>query len=175
MNIKKQSYSVDEYLSCVSDILSEETFWTMDNFIQHAHTTTLDHSFSVSFLSYRLCKKRGLDYKAAARGGLLHDFFLYDWHKIDENAIKHSFAHPRRAWMNASKYFQLTNLEQTIIKQHMWPLSFSLPRRREVYLVILADKYCATVEVIKKLLNKAKTICSSKSVKSRQHKNATIN
>ena len=52
----------------------------MDKYIQHGSTTTLDHSIAVSYLAYRLARKLDLDYISVARAGLLHDFYLYDWH-----------------------------------------------------------------------------------------------
>ncbi len=40
--------------------------------------TTLDHSLFVAYWSYRAARTLGLDEAAAARGGLLHDLYLYD-------------------------------------------------------------------------------------------------
>ena len=36
-----------------------------------------------------------------------------------------------------------------IIVKHMWPLTVTLPKYRESYIVTLADKYCATSEMLK--------------------------
>ena len=70
----------EEYLALVRDILENEQVRSMDGYFQHGRTTCLRHSINVSYLSYLFCKKHGLDARAAARGGLLHDLFLYDWH-----------------------------------------------------------------------------------------------
>ena len=70
----------EEYLALVRDILKNEQVRSMDGYFQHGRTTCLRHSINVSYLSYLFCKKHGLDARAAARGGLLHDLFLYDWH-----------------------------------------------------------------------------------------------
>ena len=34
--------------------------------------------------------------------------------------------------------------------KHMWPVTLALPRYKESYLVILADKWCALTEVFAK-------------------------
>jgi uncharacterized protein len=52
----------------------------MEKFIQHSDVSCLEHCMSVSYNSYLICRRLGLNYQAAARGGLLHDLFLYDWH-----------------------------------------------------------------------------------------------
>ena len=58
------------------------------------------------------------------------------------------FDHPVFALRNASALTPLTAKERNIILAHMWPLAFSLPRSREAWVVTLADKLCATAEVL---------------------------
>lgn len=120
----------------------------MENFTQHRDVTCLAHSLFVSYTAYCVCKRLGLDSRSAARGGLLHDFFLYDWH--DKNAQRkfHGFTHPRTALINADKYFSLNNVEREIIRKHMWPLTIIPPIHAESYVVLLADKYCAFMETL---------------------------
>ena len=67
-----------EYLEDVSDILTNREFLALNCFKHHYATTRLMHSMNVSYISWLLAKKLGCDAKAAARAGLLHDFFLYD-------------------------------------------------------------------------------------------------
>ena len=66
-----------EYLEDVSDILTNREFLALNCFKHHYATTRLMHSMNVSYISWLLAKKLGCDAKAAARAGLLHDFFLY--------------------------------------------------------------------------------------------------
>ena len=66
-----------EYLEDVSDILTNREFLALNCFRHHYATTRLMHSMNVSYISWLLAKKLGCDAKAAARAGLLHDFFLY--------------------------------------------------------------------------------------------------
>ena len=101
----------------------------------------------VAFFSYVLCRIIGLNFYAAARGGLLHDLFLYDWHKPNPYPGLHGFTHPKTAWRNATRIYALTPMEQDIILTHMWPLTLrALPRYRESMVVSCADKLCALCE-----------------------------
>ena len=69
-----------EYLDCVRDILDHPVFQSMDEYIQHGNTTCKEHCMRVSYMSYRLCRRMGGNWRSAARAGLLHDLFLYGWH-----------------------------------------------------------------------------------------------
>jgi uncharacterized membrane protein len=68
----------DEYAELVADILEHPEFLRTREFPHHKQVTIYQHACAVSYLSYAICKKLNLDYRSAARGGLLHDFFLYD-------------------------------------------------------------------------------------------------
>lgn len=138
-----------EYLDCVRDILENPVFQSMDNFIQHGHTTCKTHCIHVSYLSYCICRKHGWDFVAAARGGLLHDLFLYDWHTYGKETGKrfHGFTHPRTAMENAVKYFSVSEKEREIILRHMWPLTPVPPKSMAGMAVVWADKLCSLAEV----------------------------
>lgn len=138
------------YLFKVEDILESGVFLKMKQFIQHGHTTCLQHSLAVSYLSYKTCEKYGLNAVAAARAGLLHDLFLYDWHKGMREKAKglHGFTHPQAALDNALQHFELTDLEQEIILRHMWPLTLVPPRHKESYVVLWHDKVCSLRETL---------------------------
>lgn len=142
-----------EYLDCVYDILISPVFQKMNDYIQHGTTTTLKHCLDVSYVSYKICKSYGFDYRSAARGGLLHDLFLYDWHGYARRTGNyfHGFTHPRVAHHNATHYFDLTDKEQDIILKHMWPLTIVPPKNIEGYVVMYADKYCGLLETVRKI------------------------
>lgn len=152
--VVRQQYEEDiEYLSCVSDILNHPIFQSMDQYIQHGDTTTKIHSIQVSYLSYKICRRLGWDAAVAARAGLLHDLFLYDWHthaKETGNRF-HGFTHPKTALLNADKYFTLGEIEKNIILRHMWPLTPIPPKYLEGMAVVYADKICGLVEVFGRL------------------------
>jgi uncharacterized protein len=140
-----------EFNAIVSDILDNEEFLKLKNFF-HTNSSIYEHARIVSYLAYRLCKYLNLDYTSAARGALLHDFFLYDWrnHDLPELAKDkyHGVAHPKIALNNALKHFKLNDLEKDIIVKHMWPLTLIPPRYQESYIVTFTDKYVASREFI---------------------------
>ncbi|MGB4440447.1 MAG: HD domain-containing protein [Sedimentibacter sp.] len=138
----------DEYKDCVNDLIDHEIVRSMENFIQHYNINCLEHSISVSYYSYVICRFLGLDYCAAARGGLLHDLFLYDWHTTKTRNGLHGFTHPKTALENAKKYYKLNMLEEDIIVKHMWPLTLKMPKYKESYIVSLVDKYCSLIEIV---------------------------
>lgn len=137
-----------EYYLCVEDLLNNEDVLSMSEFCQHGNTSTLDHSLEVSFRSYKLSKKLGLDYTSAARGGLLHDFFLYDWHDTKEEQRPHGIKHPKAALINANKRFLLNKVEKDIIVKHMWPLTIIPPKYKESWIVSYVDTVCSLEETV---------------------------
>ena len=88
----------------------------------------------------------GLDYRAAARAGLLHDLYLQKWEETDVGRFRRLVIHPQLALENA-RAFGLSPMEEDIIGKHMWPLTAPLPYYKESYMVSLADKICATLEM----------------------------
>lgn len=140
--------NIELYRACIEDLISHESVKSMSNFIQHNNITCLDHCISVSYCSYVVCRFLRLDWYSAARGGLLHDLFLYDWHcSSPENGL-HAFVHPSIALKNA-EIFNLSEMERDIIKKHMWPLTVVPPRYIESFIVSCIDKYCAVLETLK--------------------------
>lgn len=143
-------YSNNEYKAIISDLLRHPAVLSMEEFIQHGDISCLSHSINVSYHSYIVCKYLKLDFSSAARGGLLHDLFLYDWHLPHPEKGLHGFTHPYTALENANKYFVLNHIEIDIIKKHMWPLTLKLPRCKEAFIVCFVDKYCALTESLKR-------------------------
>ena len=58
-------------------------FREMRHYIQHGRISTLEHCISVAKASLWLSRHLHMrvDEKALLTGALLHDFYLYDWHK----------------------------------------------------------------------------------------------
>lgn len=138
-----------EFYSIIRELLLNETVQEMKNYRQHYNTSTYKHCLYVAYISYTICKKLGLDYKSAARAGMLHDLFLYDWRnsKKDLNLEHyHAFIHPKIALSNASKLFYLNKKEKDIIVKHMWPITIKLPKYPESFIVTFVDKYSALYE-----------------------------
>ena len=136
------------FYECVCDLLNNDMVKELDNFSQHMGTSRLQHSLNVAYYSFLLCYKLGLDYRSAARAGILHDFFLYDWREVHSSAKEHVSAHPRASLENAEKVTELNKIERDAVLRHMWPMTIVPPRYRESHIVSLADKLCTCAEVI---------------------------
>ena len=136
-----------DFIECIRDLLELPEEKELDKFHQHCNTSRLQHCLSVSYYSYRIAKRIGADPRKAARAGLLHDLFLYDWRK-EKTPELHAFWHPKAALENAKKITELSFVEERAILEHMWPLYWGLPSTKESVAVTLADKYAASIEVV---------------------------
>ena len=136
------------FVNCVRDLLDSPEVQSMRALPHHPGTSCYEHSVFVAYVSFRLARRWGLDYRAAARAGLLHDLYLYDARNKPAYYGNQCFAHPVAALKNAwALCGSLTPMEANIIISHMWPLSRRMPRYKESLVVNLADKLCATAEV----------------------------
>lgn len=135
------------FLDCVGDLLFTPEVQSMRDIPHHPGTCCYEHSVFVAYVAFRLARRWNLDYMAAARGGLLHDLYLYDPRTLP--SYRQCFAHPVAAAENAAALCGgLTAREKNCILAHMWPLSRRAPRSREAAAVCLADKLCATAEIM---------------------------
>ena len=137
------------FLLCIGSLLYTEEVQSMRAIKHHPGTSCYEHSVFVAYAVFRLARRLGLDYKAVARAGLLHDLYLYD--SRDRSAYEgwQCFAHPKAALRNADALVgNLSQKEANSIISHMWPLARYMPKYREAYVVNLADKFCATAEVL---------------------------
>lgn len=160
MDTTKRMKNILSFYSIVRDIIKNDTVQEMKKYRQHYNTSTFEHCFNVSFISYKICKKLHLDYKSTARAAMIHDLFLYDWRgglKAEHFKDLHAFAHPKIALKNAEKLFTLNKKEKDIIVKHMWPVTlFHFPRYIESFIVTLVDKHSAIYESFKHYLGKEK-------------------
>ncbi|MBP3892775.1 MAG: phosphohydrolase [Atopobiaceae bacterium] len=131
-----------------SDILASPGMQLSDTFMQHGTTSVLVHSLRVTSLALALARNFAIavNVRALTRGALLHDYFLYDWHKPHRDNVLHGFTHPFTACRNAVRDHAIGKLEQHMIKTHMFPLVPLVPTGREAALLCLADKIIATRE-----------------------------
>ena len=148
MDITVSSDIDSEYLSLIQNILDDPEFKKLGLYTQHLKTTRLMHSINVSYISWMIARKFGLDECAAARAGLLHDFFLYGYGEKDKRDF-HScmaFDHPKTAARNSQERFDISEKERLAILSHMFPHG-PLPTSREAWIISCADKLCATMEL----------------------------
>ncbi len=149
-----------EYLS---PYLNDRAVCSMNSYIQHGTTTTLQHCMAVMATSCGLARRLHLhvNYENLAVGALLHDFYLYDWHGHPRDGQPlHGFIHPSIACRNACVRFHINPEIQHIIRTHMWPLTLrSIPSSREAVIVCLVDKYISTVETVIGFAHLLYTLC----------------
>lgn len=145
-----------EYMSCVWDLMDEKKIQKLDEHVQHCNTSRLQHSINVSYYSFLICRFMGWDYRSAARAGLLHDMFYYDWRVTKGNRTNHASWHPRVAYDNARKITELNKIEKDAILKHMWPCTLVPPKYKESYVLTFVDKTCAVMEVAGQKWNKVK-------------------
>ena len=104
---------------------------------------------NVAYYNYQWCRFLHLDARSAARAGMIHDLFLYDWHTHARKTGDrfHGLTHPEKSYQNARKFFDLNHIERDIILNHMWPVTFfKVPRTKEGWITTLTDKYCGACE-----------------------------
>ena len=136
-----------EFLDLTRELLDSRQVRMMGRWKHHGPVTTLDHSLFVAYSSYRVARFLRLDAYAVARGGLLHDLYLYDSKDKSAHPGNQCFDHPRFAARNAEELTTLSAKEKNIILSHMWPLGGALPRSLEAWLVDLVDTVCAGLEL----------------------------
>ena len=142
-----------EFYECIRDIVSHPAVLEMKKYYQHCDTDCYEHCLDVAYNNYKICKKLGLDARSAARGGMLHDLFLYDWHTHAKETGQrfHGLTHPKTALNHACRLFSLNDIEKDVIRAHMWPVTFfSIPHTKEGWIITLTDKYCGAFESMKR-------------------------
>ncbi|MGN0181068.1 MAG: HD domain-containing protein [Candidatus Ornithomonoglobus sp.] len=141
-----------EVIECLRDMLKGSRLYQMYEFVQHGDTECLAHTLAVVYCALDIAERFNISISKSEliRGGILHDYFLYDWHDGKPERRIHGFTHPHKALRNAEMDFNLTDIERDIIKKHMFPLTIIPPMCREAWLICLADKICACRETGKK-------------------------
>ena len=131
-------------------IINSNLFLKEKEFIQHGDTTVFEHSLMVAEESLKIARKLKLkiDEESLIKGALLHDYFLYDWHKKEKYHRFHGIKHPIFSKNNAQRDFGLNKKEENMILSHMFPLLPILPKYKESWILFYADKKCALKETI---------------------------
>lgn len=139
-----------EMYEILSSIQSDSNVQRMKTYIQHGRISTYEHCENVAKLSYKIDKTFSLhsDLHVLLPGAMLHDFYLYDWHKPDNGDHPlHGFSHAKAACINAKKYCHIDDKTNHVIYCHMWPLNPErLPMSREAWIVCFADKAMSLYE-----------------------------
>lgn len=149
--MNKEEYK--EFYETIRDIAEHPVVRQMKRYPQHGNTSCYKHCLRVAYQNYKLCKKLHLDARSAARAGMLHDLFLYDWHTHAKETGEHlhGLKHPEKAYHNAKKIVKLNKVEEDIIRSHMWPVTLRrIPRTKEGWVTVLTDKYAGFLETGKR-------------------------
>ena len=139
------------YLRLVADLMADTAVQSMRLLPQHVKgVSCYHHCVLVSYTSYRICAVLGLDARSAARGGLLHDLFLYNWmDRHSHPGVNHATQHPLVALKNARARFSITPMEADIIATHMFPCPLTrFYGCAESFVVSTMDKLCALAELL---------------------------
>lgn len=137
-----------DYLEIVQDLLVHKDVQRLAELVHHKVTDRLTHCLNVSYRSYRVAKRLGLDAHKVARAGLLHDLFFYEGEdKHEVGGRGHNFEHPRIALRNALKITELCEVERDIILKHMSGATNDVPLYPESLLVSYMDKQVAMMEL----------------------------
>ena len=147
MKNKKKEPTMQEFLLHARPIINTDKFKQLKKFIHHADHTVYRHSISVAYIAYKMSiNKKNIDLASLIKVCLLHDYYLYDWHK-KYHKRPHGFTHPKTAMNNATRDFKLTTVEQKAIRSHMWPLTlFHIPTSKIGIILCIADKRSAHYE-----------------------------
>ena len=143
----------DDFYACIEDIARHPVVLRMKLYPHHGHTNCYEHCLHVAFCNYRWCRFLHLDAVSAARAGMLHNLFLYDWHTHAKKTGNyfHGLTHPKTAYRHAVKFFELNRTEKDIILSHMWPVTFfRFPKTKEGWITTLTDKYCGLLEGVRR-------------------------
>lgn len=135
-----------EFLRNVADITAEPDYQKLKDFIHHNSTNRYQHCLNVAWYTFLWCRNAGLNAKSAARGAMLHDFYLYENKVFYQTGMRHAVVHPRYALINAKLHFEVDAVMEDCILYHMWPSGAGKPKTPEGVIICLADKYCASLE-----------------------------
>ena len=151
--IKLTDIEEKEFAKLAEGIISHPDYLYMKKLKAHGRLTVYDHSIDVARCAFKMNRrlKMNSNEKELITGALLHDFYLYDWHKakiLHVPLLKlHGYTHPFKAYENASERFELDDKEKNIIQSHMWPLTLrTVPNSLEAWIVCMCDKIVATKE-----------------------------
>lgn len=132
-----------DFYDIINDIYKHDEFMKLND-CRHHGITRYDHCLRVSYYTYLITKALHLNYKEATRAALLHDFFTDE--VLTFNVVHKITKHPDIAVKNASKHFELSELQKDIIRTHMWPCTFMPPKYLESWIVDMIDDISAIFE-----------------------------
>ena len=128
-------YPNEEFNNLITPIISNSEYQKTKTIVHHG-MNRYDHMVRVAYYSYKITKFCHLNYKETTKGAVLHDFFLDDYNDKKARVLVN---HPQIALEKSLEHFTLTNLEQDIIKAHMFPIGKAIPHYLEGWIVNIVD------------------------------------
>ncbi|MBQ8955659.1 MAG: HD domain-containing protein [Lachnospiraceae bacterium] len=133
------------------DILCSEEFKATFGQTHHMSTTVGDHTLGVTAEAVKICLRHGLTDDETMRNVvtacLCHDLGIIGRHDKFKNNVQCLIWHPRHS---AEKYMEVTGERNERILDsilcHMFPLKMQIPRYKEGWILVLADKIAAARE-----------------------------
>lgn len=140
------NYNKSKYYEIYSEFYSVNKFRKLKTIIHHGDNR-LNHINRVAKMSFFISSKLNLDYISCTRGALMHDFFTTDdISKMDSRYKDFLKSHPKEAYNNASRLFEINEIEKNIILTHMFPITKEKPKYREAWVVNISDKLVSFYE-----------------------------
>ena len=142
--------TVQEIQTTIQSLSHKGRFASEKTFPHHRGTTVFDHSVHVAKVSLSIANSLpfSFDIDSLVRGALLHDYFLYRRNESVKTYVTHGYRHPVIAASNAKADYGINDIEENIIRRHMFPLTPIPPKYKEAWVVCIADKCCATMEFL---------------------------
>lgn len=138
----------EKFNSLVEDITNNEKFDKLNKELHHG-ISRYEHSMRVATWTYKICNLLNMkELENTTRAALLHDFYV-DSDLNSDHSYQKLGEHPNVALENSLEYFDLDDLQQDIIKSHMFPCTVSLPKYKESWLVSLVDKTVSAYEMLR--------------------------
>lgn len=138
----------EEFESLIKDIITNKDFNKLNKELHHG-ITRYDHSMRVARHTYIIGKILNMkNTNETTRAALLHDFYI-DNDLKGQSGAKKLGTHPEKALTNSLKYYKLNDIQQDIIKSHMFPCNLTIPKYKESWLVSAVDKTVGLYEMLR--------------------------
>ena len=130
----------------IDNIITKDKYQSMKTYYAHKNISCYEHSIKVckGCLDFVEKHKIKCNIEDLIKGALLHDYYLYDWHK-QKRFNFHGLKHHRISINNAKKDYETNRRIENMIYSHMFPLTFwTIPLYKESWILTLIDKTEAT-------------------------------
>ena len=137
-----------------NDILESEIFLEGEHQKHHHIDTVAHHSLEVAKLSLKIADRLSkfgikVNEEALIKASLCHDLGIIGRREKFHSPWQTTFGHPKDSAMIASDITGSNDQIENMIRSHMFPASPVLPKSKEAWILILADKTAPVIELFK--------------------------